>query len=135
MNIKLANNYRGQWVGVKFYKAPPNLSHVERLENVRFCEATRVAACRPVLLDERSVSCPGARYIFGWDHDLSGHLMDHCVDKCEIEPYSFTKLISELPRIKHPLNSIGLNTEKNPDVMLSYLLPQDVMKLINTFLG
>ena len=58
MKIQLANNFKGQWVGVKFYKEPPILSHVERLENVRFCEATRIAVYRPVSLDEKSISCP-----------------------------------------------------------------------------
>jgi len=124
MRIQLANNFKGQWIGVKFYEEPPVSSHVERLENVKFCEATRIAAHRPILLEKESISCPGARYIFGWDRDLSDHLINHCVGKCEMEFYNFTQLISKLHRIKHPLNSIGLNTEKNPDVFLSYYCPR-----------
>jgi uncharacterized protein (DUF169 family) len=130
MNKQLSSKFKGQWIGIKFYEVPPKLSHVERLDNVRFCEATRIAAYRPVILDKKSISCPGARYIFGWDRDMSLNLINHCSDKQDMESYSFTQLISQLPRMKQPLSTIGLNTDKNPDVFLSYLLPQEVMKLI-----
>ncbi len=134
MNQQMATLFSGQWVGVKFYNTSKNLPHGDRLSNVRFCEATRVAVLRPVILDESSVICPGARYAFGWESDIPDDIITDCLGKHGIDASVFKKLISKLPRLENPVQCIGLNTDKNPDLILSYLLPRDVMNIIKMFM-
>ena len=134
MNQRMATLFSGQWVGVKFYEKSPNLPNVDRPTNVRFCEATRTAVLRPILLDEECVTCPGARYAFGWESDIPDNIITDCLGKHGIDKSVFKKMISKLPRLENPVQSIGLNTDKNPDLILSYLLPRDVMKIIKKFM-
>ena len=133
MNQQMATLFRGQWIGVKFYEIYPNRPHEDRPLNVRFCEATRMAALRPILIDEGSVTCPGARYAFGWEPEIPSALIEDCLEKHETDEFAFKELIGKLPRLTKPVQCIGLNTEKKPDLLLSYLLPKDTMKLIKIF--
>jgi len=130
---KLGNRFRSQWVKVKFYKEKPNLKEGERLEGVRFCEATKEALLRPIILDRKSISCPGARYVFGWDNDLRNSLLDKCEEKRETERRNVESMLEGVPYLKEPFNYIGLNTEGEPDLAISYMAPEKVMDLIRIY--
>ena len=130
MKSRLAHTFRGNWIGVKFYKKRPDRSSAEIGDAVRFCEATRIAGIGPVLLDKTNTTCPGARYVFGWDQDFCDYIKMDCLVRYDLLTNRYKKLISWLPRLEESIECIGLNTDDKPDIYISYILPKDMMGII-----
>ena len=130
---KLSEKFRSQWIKIKFYKDKPDLNGAKRLKNVRFCEATKEAITQPIILDRNSISCPGAQHVFGWNGDYKNGLLDSCSDKQQIKKSILKSMLSEIPYFKKPFNYIGLNTDGEPDLAMSYIAPSNVMDFIRVF--
>jgi uncharacterized protein (DUF169 family) len=130
---KFSEKFRTQWIKVKFYKQKPKLNNAKMLTNVRFCEATREAVVQPVLLGRESICCPGAQYAFGWRKDYSSELMDVCQEKRQVEQKIIESMLSRMPRLENQFNYIGLNTDGEPDLVMSYIAPQEAMSLIKLY--
>jgi len=132
---RFSSQFRSHWIKVKFYKEYPLLKNVKRLEGVRFCEATKKAILYPVLLDKESINCPGAQYAFGWVCSLEerNELLNCCQDKRRTQKSIVESMLSYIPHLKEPPKFIGLNTDGEPDLMMSYLVPEEVMNLLKIF--
>ena len=126
-----AKNIRSQWIKVKFYREKPNLESAKRLHDVRFCEATKEAILHPVILDRESINCPGAQYTFGWRDESA--IKEHCQGKTELPEKALQSMLQQMPRFENGLEYIGLNTEGEPDLIMSRLMPNEVMDLISLF--
>jgi len=130
---KLSERFRSQWIKVKFYKDKPDLNGAERLKNVRFCEATKEAIIHPIILDRDSISCAGAQYAFGWKGNHKNDMLDYCTDKRQIKKGVLKSMLSGAPHFKKPFKYIGLNTNGEPDLAMSYMAPSNVMDFIRIF--
>ena len=126
-----AKNISSQWIKVKFYREKPDLESVKGLHDVRFCEATKEAILHPVILDKESINCPGALYAFGWQN--KSQLLEYCREKTELSEEIVQSMFSQMPRFKDSFEYIGLNTEGKPDLIMSRLMPKDVMDLISLY--
>ena len=143
MNRRFSERFGSQWIKVKFYKQKPDLlphadlplaqRKVQRLENVRFCQATNEAVTRPVILDRQSISCLAARYCFGWEPGKIKELLRRCQIKRAAQIGIVEAMLSKMPYFKQPFNYIGLNTEGEPDLLLSYLPAQEAMQLMRIY--
>ena len=131
VNWKLADRFGSHWIKVKFYREKPQ-EEAKRSESVRFCEAVKEAIIRPVLLDEKNVSCIGAQYAFGWAHDQK-RLLEECQKKTGASMANLQSTLSRSPRFKKPFKYIGLNTEGMPDILISYTSPQEIMDLTRLY--
>jgi uncharacterized protein (DUF169 family) len=129
---RLGERFSGQWIKVKFYKKKPDLKEGKYLEKIRFCEATQQAVLTPILLNKESISCPRALYAFGWD-SKKGKIVKGCRNKRKTTKQKIQTMFDKMPFLEKPFNYIGLNTDGEPDVVLSYLQPAEVMKLINIY--
>ena len=132
---KFSNKFRNHWIEVKFYKKEPKLKYARKLKDVKFCEATKEAILGPVLLDKESINCKGAQYVFGWQVERKdkNYLIDTCQVKRQAEKDILLSMLSHIPRFKEPFKYIGLNTEGKPDLIMSYLMPKDVMNLLKIY--
>ena len=130
---KFSNKFRSQWIKVKFYKEKPNLKEIERLKGVRFCEATKEAITHPILLDKESISCPGAQYAFGWRSSYKDELLEGCYDKRKTQRKILKSMLSQVPYFEKPPKYIGLNTEGEPDLVMSYMPPGEIMNLLKIY--
>ena len=130
---RFSDKFRSQWIKVKFYKEKPNLKEAKRLEGVRFCEATKEAIIYPVLLDRESISCLGAQYAFGWRTDYKDELLESCYDKWQTPKDTLKSMLSRMPYFKEPPKYIGLNTEGESDLVMSYMTPKEVMNLLKMY--
>jgi len=126
---KFSEKFRSHWIKIAFYQEKPK-DDAKRLRNVRFCEATNEAILYPVLLEEKSISCPGARHAFGWAPGFKNELLHGCNDKRTVQKGTLKTMLSRVPHFKKPFKYIGLNTNGAPDLLLSYMSPQEVMDLI-----
>jgi len=133
INWSLSNKFRSHWVKVKFYKEKPNLKEAKRLKGVKFCEATREAIIHPILLDKESISCSSAQYVFGWRSDYKKGLLEGCQEKRKTQEGIVESMLSRIPYLKGLFNYIGLNTEGKPDLVMSYMVPEEAMRLIKIY--
>jgi uncharacterized protein (DUF169 family) len=131
INQQFSNKFRTQWVKIKFYIEKPDLKDAESKENVRFCEATKEAILHPVLLNRKSINCPGAQYAFGWQDEES--FLEHCREKTQLSEDKLQSILKQMPGFTNSPKYIGLNTEGEPDLIMSWLMPKDVMDLINFY--
>ena len=130
---KFSNKFRSQWIKVKFYKEKPNLKEAERLKGVRFCEATKEAITYPILLDKKSISCLGAQYAFGWNPNYKNILSKSCFNKWKEQRCMLKPMLSRAPFFKKPFQYIGLNIEDEPDLVMSYMPPGEIMSLLKIY--
>jgi len=130
---KFSDKFRSHWIKVKFYKEEPNLKDVKKLKDIRFCEATKEAMTNSILLDKESISCPGAQYAFGWRANDKKRFPDNCYDKRQAKNNILKSIISQTPYFKKPFKYIGLNTDGTPDLIMSYMPPEEVMNLMKIY--
>ena len=130
---KFSDKFRNHWIKVKFYKEKPSLKDTKKLKNVRFCEATNEAMLNPILLDKKSISCPGAQHAFGWRLNSKNEFLENCYDKRQAQKDILKSIISQTPYFKKPFEYIGLNTEGAPDLVMSYMPPEEVMNLMKIY--
>jgi len=143
MNWRFSDKFRSQWIKVKFYKEKPDFMQdtdlssdekkAEVLRNVRFCEATKEAIIRPIILDRESISCPAARYCFGWDTNFKKELLDSCLEKRKTQESIIKKMFLKVPYFIKPFKYIGLNTDGEADLLISYMPPEEIMRLIKIY--
>ncbi|MBN2120487.1 MAG: DUF169 domain-containing protein [Candidatus Omnitrophica bacterium] len=130
-----SDRVRSHLIKVNFYNEKPAFKDAKRLRNVRFCEATKEAILHPVLLDKESIICPGALHAFGWasNSKVSDQLLACCYDKRNIQEDLLKSMLSDAPHFTKPFKYIGLNTDTQPDIIISYLMPEEVMSLIKIY--
>ncbi len=128
---RFSKKIRSSWIKVKFYRDKPNDLNVKLLKNVKFCEATKEAILHPIILSQESINCPGALYAFGWQ-DRS-QILAHCKDKTGLSEKILQSMLPQMPRFKDTFEYIGLNTEGEPDLIMSRLMPKEVMDLISLY--
>jgi len=129
---KFSGKFSSHWVKVKFYQEKPK-DDAKRLKDVRFCEATRKAILGPILLDKESITCPGAQHVFGWKSLFKNESLQGCCDKQDMREKTLKSMVSRVPFFKKPFKYIGLNTDGVPDLVMSYIPPQEVMSLIKIY--
>ena len=84
-------------------------------------------------MDEESIACPGAQYAFGWKSLFKNELLQGCCDKRDVRKSTLKSMLSRMPYFKKPFKYIGLNTDGVPDLVMSYVPPQEVMSLIKMY--
>ncbi|MBN3038243.1 MAG: DUF169 domain-containing protein [Candidatus Omnitrophica bacterium] len=130
---RLSGKFGSHWIKVRFYKNKPNINGAKRLKNARFCEATREAILHPVLLDRESISCPGAQYAFGWSTRYKNGLLQNCYDKRQTKKNTLESMLSQAHHFKKPFKYIGLNMQDQPDLIMSYMPPAEIMNLLKMY--
>ena len=130
---RFSSKFRSHWIKIKFYQEKPKDDNAKSLRDVRFCEATREAILQPILLDEESIVCPGARHAFGWSSFYNNNFLQSCCDKWDVRKDTLESMLSHVPYFRKPFKYIGLNTEGTPDLVMSYMSPQEAMGLIKTY--
>ncbi len=133
MNRRFSERFSSQWIKVKFYEKNPYLDGVAQPKNIRFCEAVKLAITQPVILSRENLSCESAQYAFGWKERFDDQLLDNCQDKCKISDKVLQSLLSGVPRVKRSFSHIGLNTDNEPDLLMSCVAPQEMMKIIKVY--
>jgi len=130
---RFTDKFRNHWIKVKFYEKKPINIDAEILEDVRFCQATKEAILRPVLLNKESIVCPGAQHAFGWDVLSQNELLNACGNKRKVRKDTLMPALSQAPYLKKRFEYIGLNTSGIPDLIMSYISPQEIMKLVKIY--
>jgi uncharacterized protein (DUF169 family) len=123
----------GVWHGVSFYENVPECPQgTYKAKGVRFCEATVVARVHKVLMDPRHLTCPGAKYAFGYGEAVKEEMMLKLREKGYSEDY-VERIMEETPHFEEPPAAIGLDMENPPDIVMAALVPDQAMRLIRLY--
>ncbi len=133
INWKFSKKFGRHWVKVKFYKEKPDLKEGKRVEGVRFCEAVKKAITYPLLLDRESIACEGAQYALGWKSDGENEVLKRCKDKNLLRTKEIKSMFSSSSHLEKPFEFIGLNTEGEPDLVVSFMSPQEVHEMVKVY--
>jgi uncharacterized protein (DUF169 family) len=126
-------SFGGRWTGVTFYFDELPSVNEPSVRDMRFCEAIKKSLVHPVLLRPEDLNCHGARYVFGWDETAQAEMEKRFHHQEGFSESKAKELVQNLPRIRGPLKGIGLNIRNDPDLLLSYLQPGQVMKLLRSY--
>lgn len=130
---KLTDRFRSHWVKVKFYEDEPKDKSAKRVAGMRFCEAVTKAVIVPIILDKEEIACPGANYVFGCKSSSREEIVRNCREKRKISRDIAESILANIPVLKGPFRYIGLNTDGEPDLAISYLPPEEVMHLLAAY--
>ncbi len=133
INWKFSKKFGKHWIKVKFYKRKPVLKEGKRIEGVRFCEAVKKAITYPLLLDRDSIACEGAQYALGWKTGGKKEILESCNDKNLLQMEVLKSMFSKSSHLEKPFEFIGLNTEGEPDLVVSFMAPQEVHEMVKVY--
>lgn len=133
INLRFSDKFGSHWIKIKFYRERPALKETQKSKGMRFCEAAKEAIKGPVLLDKNGISCLGAQYAFGWRSDYKKGLLNNCRGKRKVQLDVLKSMFLKMPYFKKPFKYIGLNTEGQPDLIMSYMSPEKIMSLIKVY--
>jgi len=127
------DKFGGVWTKVKFYKKMPDNPDYKIIKGVRFCEAIVKARLSSVILKSSDISCAGAKYTFGWDHQVGEEIINACCVKRHISFDTAKSILLASPQLEIPSAAIGLNTDDKTDLLISYPQPEQFMNLLKVF--
>lgn len=125
--------FGSRWIGVKFYFDELPETNENRIRDARFCEAIKESLTHPVRLIPQDLNCHGARYVFGWDEMVKNEMVTRFQHQEGFSEFKAQALVRSLPKISGVLKGIGLNIKNDPDLLLSYLQPGQVMQLLRSY--
>ena len=130
----LESKYRSVWTKVKFFEEKPSVESAKELSNIRFCEAVSEAQrIHSLILDRSSINCPGARYVFRWDRNSRAEIVGNCVQKWGLPEGIARSILRKVSFMPANINYIGLNVEGDSDVLISYLQPEQFMRMLKVY--
>ena len=129
----LQQRFGSRWISVTFYFDELPTYNEDPIRDARFCEAISRSLVHPVLLTPESLNCLGARYVFGWDETAKAEMVERFHHQEGFSESKAKELVQNLPKISGSLKGIGLNIRNDPDLLLSYLQPGQVMKLLRSY--
>jgi len=120
----------GRWTGVVFHRNGAMKDPNQNQRPMRFCEAVRDSAMKPLTLTKECVNCAGALRSFGWDGGRDEELAENMTQTQKIGLESANSLIEKTPRLNGDVSSISIGDLDSPDIIISYLQPETAMNFI-----
>jgi uncharacterized protein (DUF169 family) len=130
---RIQDRFGGRWVKVKFYgKVTPD-HESNGFQGERFCEAVTQSYLGPLTVTAQKITCPGARYVFGWNGEITPEMTENLHRGLGFPLDQAKVIIEELPRLRPPCTAIGLNQMGDPDILISYCQPEQMMEIVRTY--
>jgi len=102
-------------------------------KETRFCEAMSRAWFSDNVFTRDCASCAGANYVFGWDDHVEDSLIENLHHKKKIPRKEAASIVKGLPRMRIAPSAIGLNNSEEPDLLVAYLQPGQLMNLLSMY--
>ena len=122
-----------KWVPVTFYSNKTEIPCNRRVKPLRFCEAIAVSRDKELTLTSEMLCCDGAKRSFGWLKDKDSELAARLADKSGMNITTTNKVISQVPKLDEEILAVSIGNYSNPDVLISYVEPEDVMRLLRSW--
>jgi uncharacterized protein (DUF169 family) len=130
---KVQNRFGNRWVKIKFFEETPSNSESDPFQGERFCEAVTESYLRPLIIRSENILCPAAQYVFGWNGDIGSEIVKTIHKELGFPTKRAEAIVNELPRLRRGCRAIGLNQNGEPDVLISYCQPEQVMQIVRAY--
>ena len=98
---------------------------------MHFCEAVLASSTGPFALTKALINCPGAQRSFGWLRNGNAAIVDKLTGHGGFDPQGAEVLVNNTPVIeKEEFMAITVGTYDKPDILLSYLQPENAMRFV-----
>ncbi len=122
-----------KWTSIKFLQHVPGDLTLLPSQEVRFCEAVSRAREGEWMLTPDRVCCQGAQRCLGWlkgaDQELAWKLAERMGASVAIA----RKAIADVPVLPEKFEAVGVGTDTEPDVYVSYMLPERAMQIVRSW--
>lgn len=124
----------GRWNGISFIENTEDIpKEVEFRQVARFCEALELSVVHKMIIKPSQFECPGARYAFGVMVDLKETMIEKVVKLKGYSPEYAVQLFENTPHFQKMPDMIGFNCMDEPDIVISQLQPEQVMRLLELY--
>jgi uncharacterized protein (DUF169 family) len=130
---RLQDRFRARWVKIKFHKKVPAEYAIDSYQGVRFCEAVTESYARPLIISPETITCTAARHVFQWNGDMRSDIAKNIHEELNFPIERAEAVVNGLPRLKPGCRAIGLNQNGEPDVLVSYCQPEQVMDILTIY--
>jgi len=129
----LQNRFRTRWVKINFHGAVPADCELGFFEGERFCEAVTESYLRPLIVGPENIFCAAAQYVFGWNGGVRSQIVKNIHKELGFAMEQAETIVNGLPRLRPGCEAIGLNQNGEPDVLVSYCQPEQMMEIVKVY--
>lgn len=124
------NTIGGRWTGITFHRQiPAGVKTVTR--PMYFCEAVSASATGPLTLTKEFLSCPGGRRSLGWSSNGDKKLLATLKEKTGFSLEMARNAIHSVPKFSNgEIVAVTIGTYESPDILVSYLQPEQAMRFV-----
>lgn len=122
-----------KWVSIKFLEHVPSDLTLLPDRQTRFCEAVSRAGEGEWILTADRMCCQGAQRSLGWLKGANRELAWQLAERMRTSVTIATKAISEVPVLPDGFEAVWVGTDTEPDVYVSYVLPETAMQIVRSW--
>ena len=130
---RLQDRFRARWVKIKFHGTVPANHTFDSYQGARFCEAVTESYARPLIISPETIICTAARHVFRWNGNMRADIVKNIHEELGFPVERAETVVNGLPRLKPGCGAIGLNQNGEPDVLVSYCQPEQVMEILTIY--
>lgn len=122
-----------KWVSIKFLEHVPSDLTLLPDRETRFCEAVSRGGEGEWILTADRMCCQGAQRSLGWLKGANRELAWQLAEKMRTSVTVAAKAISEVPVLPDGFEAVWVGTDTEPDVYVSYVLPETAMQIVRAW--
>jgi len=122
-----------KWTSIKFLKHIPGDLTLLPTQEIRFCEAVSRAAEGEWILTPNRVCCQGAQRCLGWLKGADQELAWRLAERMDTSVAIARKAIANVPVLLEKFEAVWVGTDTEPDVYVSYMLPETAMQIVRSW--
>ena len=127
---KFERRVGGRWTGITFHKQmPPDATLLDN--PMPFCKAITTSSTGAFTLTKSLLNCPGAQRSFGWHLNGDAALAEKIANQNGLDAESTNSLVKKTTRfVEEEIAAITVGTYDTPDILVSYLQPENAMRFM-----
>jgi uncharacterized protein (DUF169 family) len=122
-----------KWTSIKFLPRVPGDLTLLPTQDIRFCEAVSRVTEAEWILTPDSVCCAGALRCLGWLKGADQELARRLAERMDTSASMAQKAIADVPVLPQTFEAVWVGTDTEPDVYVSYLLPERAMQIVRSW--
>jgi len=125
-------HFRTRGIGVSFVNEISETENDKEIKDVSFCKAVKLAHSEPLRVNKDSLSCPGARFVFGLKNAGPEPVIKELVKNRNISLNTSKKMLGAPVRFAKSFQWILLN-QNNADIYIFLFTPKKVMYFLTLY--
>jgi len=122
-----------QWTSIKFLEHVPRDLTLLPAKDIRFCEAVSRAGEGEWILTPDKLCCQGAQRCLGWLKGADQELAARLAEKMGTSVAIARRAIADVPVLPEKFEAVWVGTDTEPDVYVSYVLPETAMQIVRSW--